>query len=155
MIDLNKTWINTNTDNPPNKKEVPDGNYDCTLKDVSINESKKGNTGVAWHFTDNRSGEKIFKWHSLWNNETQDDEGVVGNNMYWLKKDMAMLGLSCKSFDQAKYLLRTMVGATVRLEIKTKDGFRNINIVEKLADPVRSPGGNPSDNETPDDDVPF
>ena len=58
-------------------------------KDVCINESKKGNTGVAGKFTDNKSGEEIFRWQNLWSVETQDDEGVVGNSLYWLKQDMA------------------------------------------------------------------
>ncbi|MCL2625007.1 MAG: hypothetical protein FWD31_15195 [Planctomycetaceae bacterium] len=153
MIDLNKAWEKADTDKSAKSGEIKDGLYDCTLKDVYIAESKKGNTGVAWVLIDNKSGKEIFRWQNLWSVETQDDEGVVGNSLYWLKKDMAVLGLTCGGFDECHNTLQTMIGATVRIEAKTKNGYSNINIKEKLANPVQSP--NSGGDEPPDDDVPF
>ena len=155
MPDLNTIWKKADPEAAGGvKKRLPDGTYDCTLQNVCIMESKRGNTGVAWNFTDNRSGEAEFKWNQLRVNAAELFEDDAG----WLKRDMGVLGLHCNSFDEVEHALQTIIGATVRLEIETKPGrngveWRNIKITEKLADPVRTPGGDvPVDN---DDDIPF
>ena len=152
MPDLNTLWneAEPEPDTTNSGHKLPDGIYDCTLKDVGIIESKKGNMGVAWNFTDNASGASEFKWSRLRFQAAEDFRDDAG----WLKRDMAAIGLACDSFDEVDSTLKTMIGATIRIEIstkKTKDSeWRNIKIIEKIADPPEQ-----SQWDTQADDVPF
>jgi hypothetical protein len=147
MTDLNTLW-NEADPGAPKGNELADGIYDCTLRNVGIRESKKGNTGVAWDFTDNRSGSQIFKWSRLRAGVPKDFIIDAG----WLKEDMNVLGLACGGFDEVERTLQTMIGATVRVEIETKDnGYRNIKIAGKLADPPKKM----YEGMPPEEDVPF
>ena len=158
-MDANAVFNSVDPDQPApsSDKKLPDGIYEGTFRDVSVGKSKPGNYGVSWHFTDNKSGDKIFKWSNF--RRDSHDEGEFGNDVYWLKREAAVLGLTFSNLDEVESVLKTMIGATVRLELyaaTTKKGklIQNVNIMEKLADPVRTPGGEgvPVDN---DDDIPF
>jgi len=158
-MDANAVFNSVDPDQPApsSGKKLPDGIYEGTFRDVSVGKSKQDNYGVSWYFTDNKSGDEIFKWSNF--RHDIHDEGKFGNDVYWLKKEAAVLGLTFGNLDEVESVLKTMFGATVRLELKTttkKNGepIQNVKIMEKLADPVRQPdgGGAPVDN---DDDVPF
>jgi hypothetical protein len=149
MTDANTIWRETDPD-APQGGELADGTYDCTLQEVEDSVSKAGNRGIKWIFTDNRSGSQIFKWSNF---RPGDYSESWGNDSYWLKKDIKPLGVMCDTIDEIIPMLRSLIGATVRVEIVTPKmgGLPHVKIIKNLTGPPEKM----YEGTPPEEDVPF
>lgn len=137
-------------DIPSDPNDIPDGKYDGVVQasDYVIVDSKGTlNHVVTYQVIDgDHKGAQRQVWYTLYKNIV-DSEGAVPFNVdnikggtpamtdankRWYKKMWCdLLGLDDSTFDAAKHDVKDLVGIPVTFGVKTKDGYKNVNFVER------------------------
>jgi hypothetical protein len=104
---------------------IPDGQYNCELKQVKLTESKKGNDMVQWDLSildGDHEGQLLLKFNML----------VTEQNLQWLLKDLTVFNYDPASVDDESLpeILAEITASksVVSAAVVSKDEYRNVYI---------------------------
>ncbi len=126
-------------DRPP----VPDGSYTANIEEAEVTRSKGGDLMVKWtlKITGPKCAGRLQWKYSM----------ISSGSMEYLKQDLFAVGLKSVKVSQLPAALPRVVGAQVRIGLKTKDGTQRLYLNGLAKGEEVEDGAPPPD----DDSFPF